>query len=77
MLIFKSEIKKAEKSIEKKTGVVCEVTGLGYKEDSEIPGFAEACFEMCNKMTGRFVGYVTMQIVMFDHRKSFVSAVEA
>lgn len=77
MLVHKGEIKKAEKSIEKKTGIACNITGCGWKDDPELPGFVEVIFEMCDKLTGKLVGYVTMQIVEFDHRRSFVSMVEA
>lgn len=75
MTIYKSEIKKAEKAIEKTTGVKCDVTGAGWKEEG--PDFTEVKFEMCNKQTGRFVGTVIMQLVMFDRRRSWVSNVIA
>lgn len=75
MTIYKSEITKAERAIEKVTGIKCDVTGAGWKEEGQ--DFTEVKFEMSNKATGNYVGQVTMQLVMFDRRRSWVSGVIA
>ena len=80
MTIMKSEKAKAYKAIKQQTGIECDITGIGWKEgdqnDEILKDFVEVKFEMCDKH-GRFVGYVIMQIVKFDRRRSWVSAVEA
>lgn len=81
MTIMKSEKAKAYKAIEKATGIKCDITGAGWKDgdanDEIMKNFTEVKFEMCDSKTGRFVGYVIMQIVKFDRRRSWVSAVQA
>lgn len=81
MTIMKSEKSKACKAIEKATGIKCDITGAGWNDgdanDEIMRNFVEVKFEMCDSKTGRFVGYVIMQIVKFDRRRSWVSGVQA
>lgn len=81
MMIYKSEKTKVLKAIEKATGIKCDITGMGWNEHNDDPlldgSFVEAKLECCDSKTGRFVGYVILQIVLFDRRRSWVSGVLA
>lgn len=68
-----SEIKKAVKAFKKETGIDAFVAGYGYTFDKD---FIDVTIEMDDNETGRRAGTVYMTVVMFDRRRTWVSAVE-
>lgn len=75
---LRSEIKKAVRAAEKKTGLCCEATGFTYKPESDPlleDQFVEFQFEVCSKHTGHFVATVFLQAFLPDRRRSWVTCV--
>lgn len=70
--LMKSEMKKAVKAFNKETGKDSFVGGYGCRWDEM---FTEVRLEMDDRETGKYLGEVTMTLVMFDRRKSWVSLV--
>lgn len=68
-----SEQKKAARAFEKATGHKAFVGGYGCRWEDD---FTEVRCEMDDKETGKYLGEVTMQLTMFDRRRSWVSSVE-
>ena len=70
--MMKSELKKAAKAFDKETGHTSFVGGYGCRWEED---FTEVRCEMDDKETGKYLGEVTMTLVMFDRRRSWVSNV--
>lgn len=72
--LLKSEIRKVEKSVQKRDGKDSRITGYSAKSTPDELGFIRVRCEICsNNMTER-EDDIFLYVFMPDRRKSFVSA---